>query len=76
MLALIGAQAVGGLFANDDIASEGPLVRLVSKATSDSITVVLPTPDGPTNETTRGRTDIGADATGMHTPTRRRPPAL
>lgn len=40
MLALIGAQAVGGLFANDDIASEGPLVRLVSKATSDSITTL------------------------------------
>ncbi len=40
MLALIGAQAVGGLFANDDIASEGPLVRLVSKATSDTITTL------------------------------------
>ena len=40
MLALVGAQAVGGLFANDDIASEGPLVRLVSKATSDSITTL------------------------------------
>lgn len=40
MLALIGAQAVGGLFANDDIASEGPLARLVSKATSDTITTL------------------------------------
>lgn len=40
MLALVGAQAVGGLFANDDIASEGPLVRLVSKATSDTITTL------------------------------------
>ena len=38
MLGLIGLQAVGGLFANDDIASEGPLAKFVSKATSDSIT--------------------------------------
>ena len=38
MLALIGAQASAGLFANDDIASEGPLARLVSKAASDALT--------------------------------------
>ncbi len=38
MLLLIGAQAVLGLFANDDIASEGPLASLVSKDTSDFLT--------------------------------------
>lgn len=41
VFALIGvvlAQAMGGLFSNDDIASEGPLVRYISKETSDKIT--------------------------------------
>lgn len=40
MLALIGAQASAGLFANDDIASEGPLAHLVSKAASDALTLM------------------------------------
>lgn len=35
MLALIGAQAGTGLFANDDANTEGPLMHLVSKETSD-----------------------------------------
>ena len=38
MLASILFQAVTGLFANDDIANEGPLVRLISKELSDRIT--------------------------------------
>jgi cytochrome b len=38
MLALLGFQAVSGLFANDDSFFEGPLTNLVSKATSDRIT--------------------------------------
>jgi cytochrome b len=38
MLLVLLAQATSGLFANDDIATDGPLVRLVSKATSDAIT--------------------------------------
>jgi len=38
MLALLGFQAVTGLFANDDSTFEGPLFKLVSKATSDRIT--------------------------------------
>jgi len=38
MLALLLAQAVSGLFANNDIATEGPLARFISKATSDAIT--------------------------------------
>jgi cytochrome b len=38
MLLVIGFQAVTGLFANDDIATDGPFVRYVTKATSDSIT--------------------------------------
>ena len=33
-------QAGTGLFANDDIFSEGPLANLVSKATSDQLTVL------------------------------------
>lgn len=32
------AQAVSGLFANDDLFNEGPLYRLVSKAVSDNLT--------------------------------------
>jgi cytochrome b len=38
MLGVISAQAIGGLFANDDIASEGPLVKFISKELSDKIT--------------------------------------
>jgi len=38
LLALMIAQAVTGLFANDDIAFNGPLYPLVSKDTSDAIT--------------------------------------
>ena len=41
VFALIGAvlfQAVSGLFANDDIATEGPLVKLITKELSDKIT--------------------------------------
>jgi cytochrome b len=40
MLAVLLAQAATGLFANDDISTEGPLARLVSKALSDSVTGV------------------------------------
>lgn len=38
LLALLLVQASTGLFANDDIATDGPLVKLVSKAASDRIT--------------------------------------
>jgi cytochrome b len=38
LLASIGVQAAIGLFANDDIASEGPLAKFVSKALSDRLT--------------------------------------
>ena len=38
LLASVLFQAVTGLFANDDIANEGPLVRLISKELSDQIT--------------------------------------
>ena len=37
LLAILIFQAVSGLVANDDIAFEGPLYNLVSKATSDSL---------------------------------------
>lgn len=37
LLALVLAQAVGGLFANDDIAFRGPLFSLVGKELSDRI---------------------------------------
>lgn len=37
LLGAIGLQAVGGLFANDDIAFNGPLYRAVSSATSNRI---------------------------------------
>lgn len=37
MLTVLGLQTAGGLFANDDIAFQGPLYRLVSKDTSDWI---------------------------------------
>lgn len=40
MLAALLTQAATGLFANDDIATEGPLAKLVSKALSDRITGV------------------------------------
>ena len=38
LLASIGLQAAIGLFANDDIASEGPLAKFVSGALSDRLT--------------------------------------
>lgn len=38
MLLALGVQAGTGLFSNDDIMIEGPLFKLVSKETSDSIT--------------------------------------
>ncbi|TFW09804.1 cytochrome B [Oxalobacteraceae bacterium OM1] len=38
LLATVLAQAGSGLFANDDIASEGPLVKFISKDLSDTIT--------------------------------------
>jgi cytochrome b len=38
LLAAVGFQAVSGLFVNDDIASEGPLVKFITKETSDRIT--------------------------------------
>ena len=38
MLVIIGFQAVTGLFANDEISIEGPLMRFVSDATSSTLT--------------------------------------
>lgn len=38
LLGVVLVQAVTGLFANDDIASEGPLVKFISKEVSDSVT--------------------------------------
>lgn len=38
MLAFVLVQASLGLFSNDDIASEGPLVRFITKELSDSLT--------------------------------------
>lgn len=40
VLAALAVQAVTGLFANDDIMTEGPLYRLVSKHTSDLLTTI------------------------------------
>lgn len=40
MMASIGVQAGTGLFANDDIMTEGPLYRWVSKSTSDWLTSI------------------------------------
>lgn len=40
MLVLLAAQAVTGLFANDDIFSEGPLAHLVSSETSGQLTEI------------------------------------
>jgi cytochrome b len=37
ILLVLLAQAVTGLFANDDIASEGPLAKFVAQATSDRL---------------------------------------
>jgi cytochrome b len=39
LLLVLLFQAGTGLFANDDLLSEGPLAALVSKATSDQLTV-------------------------------------
>lgn len=38
MLGLLGFQAVSGLFANDDIAFNGPLLELIGKGVSDRLT--------------------------------------
>ncbi len=38
MIVLLLAQATMGLFANDDVFTEGPLVKFISKETSDAIT--------------------------------------
>lgn len=38
MLAALLFQAIAGLFSNDDIANDGPLVRFISKEWSDRIT--------------------------------------
>ena len=40
LLALLAVQAVSGLFANDDIFNEGPLMAWVSKDTSDWLTFI------------------------------------
>ncbi len=40
LLAVVGFQAGSGLFANDDIAFEGPLARYVSSATSSLLTTL------------------------------------
>lgn len=40
LLAVVALQAVTGLFSNDDIAEEGPLVKFVSNATSNLITSI------------------------------------
>lgn len=40
LLALLAVQAGTGLFANDDIFSEGPLAKLVGKSMSDTLTEV------------------------------------
>jgi cytochrome b len=39
-LVLLAVQAATGLFANDDIATEGPLASLVSKEVSDRLTTI------------------------------------
>jgi cytochrome b len=38
LLSALGFQAVSGLFSNDDIASDGPMVKFISKELSDRIT--------------------------------------
>lgn len=40
LLAALAVQTGSGLFANDDISTEGPLAVLVSKATSDRLTAI------------------------------------
>jgi cytochrome b len=40
LIAVIGVQAGTGLFANDDIFTEGPLAKLISKAASDQATTI------------------------------------
>ena len=40
MLAVLGVQGASGLFANDDIVTEGPWAKFVSDATSDRLTTV------------------------------------
>ncbi len=40
LLTVLGAQGVSGLFANDDIVTEGPWAKFVSNATSDRLTTV------------------------------------
>ena len=40
LIAVVGVQAGTGLFANDDIFTEGPLAKFVSKAASDQATTV------------------------------------
>ena len=40
LLVALLVQTGTGLFANDDLLSEGPLVALISKATSDQLTVI------------------------------------
>lgn len=40
LIAVVGVQAGTGLFANDDIFTEGPLAKLVSKAASDRATTI------------------------------------
>jgi len=40
LIAVVGVQAGTGLFANDDIFTEGPLAKLVSKAASDQATTI------------------------------------
>lgn len=37
LLAVVLTQALTGLFSNDDIAAEGPLVKFISKETSDKV---------------------------------------
>lgn len=40
MILCVALQAVTGLFANDDISTEGPLYNWVSKGTSDTLTTI------------------------------------
>jgi cytochrome b len=40
LIAVVGVQASTGLFANDDIFTEGPLAKLVAKAASDQATTI------------------------------------
>ena len=40
LLTIVGALGISGLFANDDVMTEGPLMHLVSKDVSDLLTAV------------------------------------